>query len=152
MAAPLRFKPQPVDPKHELQKRLADAPNEHGEALLVLYDLLENAHRQGILDLLDGMVSAKDTILATLARYAATPEGIASIRNLLAAAKVLGSIDPEILDHLSGVMANATAAHKREQKPPSLLQLAKRATSEDSRRGLSFVTLILEGLGRSLKE
>jgi hypothetical protein len=48
-------------------------------------------------------------------------------------------------------MTSAIEEHKREQKPPSLFQLAKRATSEDGRRGLSFMTLILAGLGRSLK-
>jgi uncharacterized protein YjgD (DUF1641 family) len=48
-------------------------------------------------------------------------------------------------------MAHATKEHQQEQKPPSLFQLAKRATSEDSRRGLSFMTLVLSGLGKSLK-
>jgi uncharacterized protein YjgD (DUF1641 family) len=151
MAVPLTFTPKPVDHKHELQKRLAAAPNEHAEALLVLWDLLQTAHDQGILDLLDGMVSAKDKIAETVAKYAKTPEGIASIRNLLAAAKVLGAIDPELLDHLSKVIVSATADFKREQQPPSLFALAKRAASEDSRRGLSFVTLILSALGKSLK-
>jgi hypothetical protein len=48
-------------------------------------------------------------------------------------------------------MARATEEHKLEQKPPSLFQLAKRANTEDSRRGLSFMTLILSSLGKSLK-
>jgi hypothetical protein len=48
-------------------------------------------------------------------------------------------------------MASATEEHRREQTPPSLFQLAKRATSEDSRRGLSFMTLMLSSFGRSLK-
>jgi uncharacterized protein YjgD (DUF1641 family) len=48
-------------------------------------------------------------------------------------------------------MTSAAEEHKREQKPPSLFQLARRASSEDSRRGLSFMTLILSSLGRSLK-
>jgi uncharacterized protein YjgD (DUF1641 family) len=151
MAVPLTFKPLPVDPKAELQRRLAAAPVEHGEALLVLWDLLETAHDQGILDLLDGMVSAKDKIAETVAKYANTPEGIASIRNLLAAAKLLGQLDPEILDNLSKVMVDATAEHQKEQNPPSLWTLFRRSTSEDSRRGLSFLTLLLSGLGKSLK-
>ena len=101
MAAPLTFKPLPVDHKKELQKRLEAAPVEHGEALLVLWDLLQTAHDQGILDLLDGMVSAKDTIAITIAKYAKTPEGIAAIRNLLATVKLLGQLDPEVLDKKS---------------------------------------------------
>lgn len=151
MAAPLTFTPQPVDHKRELQKRLEAAPVEHGEALLVLWDLLQTAHDQGILDLLDGMVSAKDTIALTMAKYAKTPEGITSIRNLLTATKILGSIEPEMLESLAKVVESATAEHRQEQKPPSLFALARRAMSEDSRRGLSFMTLVLAALGRSLK-
>ena len=151
MAAPLTFTPLPVDHKKELQKRLDAAPVAHGEALLVLWDLLQTAHDQGILDLLDGMVSAKDTIALTIAKYAKTPEGVASIRNLLTAAKILGSIEPETLESLAKVVESATAEHKRETKPPGLFALAKRATGEDSRRGLSFMTLMLAALGKSLK-
>ena len=151
MAAPLTFTPNPVDHKKELQRRLEAAPVEHGEALLVLWDLLQTAHDQGILDLLDGMVSAKDTIAITIAKYAKTPEGIAAVRNLLTAAKILGSIDPDMLDSVARVMESATAEQKQETKPPGMFALAKRAASEDSRRGLSFVTLILAELGRSLK-
>lgn len=151
MAAPIKFTPQPVDPKKELQRRLDAAPVEHGEALLVLWDLLQTAHDQGILDLLDGMVSAKDTIAITVAKYAKTPEGIASIRNLLTAAKLLGQLDPEVLGNLSRVMAKAYTDHEAETTPPSLWALFRRATSGESRKALSFMTLILQGLGRSLK-
>ncbi len=151
MAAPITFKPLPVDPKRELQKRLEAAPVEHGEALLVLWDLLQTAHEQGILDLLDGMVSAKDKIALTVAKYAKTPEGITSIRNLLTAVKILGSLEPEMLENVAKVVDSATAEHKQELKPPGLFVLARRAVSEDSRRGLSLMTLILAGLGKSLK-
>jgi uncharacterized protein YjgD (DUF1641 family) len=151
MAVPLTFKPAPVDAKLELQRRLDAAPLQHGEALLVLWDLLETAHNQGILDLLDGMVSAKDKITETVAKYANTPEGISGVRNLLTAAKILASVDPELLDRLSAAVTQAGAEHKQEKEPPSLLQLTRRATSEDSRRGLSFATLVLSNLGKSLK-
>jgi hypothetical protein len=42
--------------------------------------------------------------------------------------------------------------HQQETKSPSLFQLARRANTEDSRRGLSFLTLILSSLGRALKD
>jgi uncharacterized protein YjgD (DUF1641 family) len=151
MAIPLRFKPLPVDPKRELQRQLEAAPTEHAEALLVLWNLLETAHQKGILDLVDGMIGAKDTIADTIARYASTPEGIAGIRNLLVAVKIAGSIDPEMLDRLAPVFASATVEHKQEKTPPSLWRIFRRTASEDGRRGLSFVTLLLSGLGRALK-
>jgi uncharacterized protein YjgD (DUF1641 family) len=151
MAKPIAFKPITVDFKADLQRRLEKAPDEHAAALLAAYDVLEAAYDEGLLDILHGMIASKDTIITTLSRFAREPEGIAGIRNLLTAAKILTELDPEVLDRVSKVMAKATEEHKHEQTPPTLFQLAKRANSEDSRRGLSFMTMVLSGLGRSLK-
>ena len=151
MAKPIAFKPVTVDFKADLVRRLEKAPEEHAAALLAAYNVLEAAHDEGLLDILHGMIASKDTIISTLARFAAEPGGVAGIRNLLTAAKILTELDPEVLDHVSKAMAQATAEYKVEQKPPSLFQLAKRANSEDSRRGLSFMTLVLSSLGKSLK-
>ena len=151
MAKPIAFKTAPVDFKADLQRRLEKAPEEHAAALLAAYNVLEAAYDEGLLDILHGMIASRDTIVTTLARFASQPEGITGIRNLLTAAKILTELDPEVLDHVSRAMARATEEHKLEQKPPSLFQLAKRANTEDSRRGLSFLTLILSSLGRSLK-
>ena len=151
MAKPIAFKPITVDFKADLVRRLEKAPDEHAAALLAAYDVLEAAYDEGLLDILHGMIASKDKIITTLSRYASQPEGIAGIRNLLTAAKILTELDPEVLDRVSKAMTSATEEHKREQKPPSLFQLAKRATSEDSRRGLSFLTIALSSLGRSLK-
>jgi uncharacterized protein YjgD (DUF1641 family) len=152
MANPIAFKPITVDFKADLQKKLAKAPDEHAAALLAAYDVLEAAHDQGLLDIMHGMIESKDTIITKLSEYAALPGGVAGIRNLLTAAKILTELDPEVLEHVSRAMSSATEEQKRETRPPSLWQLAKRATSEDSRRGISFMTLILSSLGRSLKK
>jgi uncharacterized protein YjgD (DUF1641 family) len=151
MAKPVAFKPITVDFKADLQRRLEKAPDEHAAALLAAYDVLEAAYDQGLLDILHGMIASKDTIITTLSRYAKEPEGVAGIRNLLTAAKILTELDPEVLEVVSKAMSNATLEHQKEQKPPSLWQLFQRSTSEDGRRGLSFLTLMLSGLGRSLK-
>src|SRR5271170_1303099 len=151
MAKPIAFKPITVDFKADLVRKLEKAPAEHAEALLLAYDVLEEAHKKGLLDLLHGAIGAKDTIFTTLSKYAAQPEGIAAIRNLLTAAKILTELDPEALGRMMKAITSATREYKEEQKPPSLWQLFRRSTSEDSRRGLSFMTLVLSGLGRSLK-
>jgi uncharacterized protein YjgD (DUF1641 family) len=151
MANPIAFKPITVDFKLDLQRRLEKAPSEHAAAMLQAWDVLEAAHEAGVLDLLHGMLESKDTIINTLSKYASQPEGVAGIRNLLTAAKILTEVDPELLEHISKVMVSAREEHKQERTPPSLFQIAKRANSEDGRRGLSFMTLVLSGLGRSLK-
>jgi uncharacterized protein YjgD (DUF1641 family) len=152
MAQPIAFKPITVDFKADLQRKLEHAPEQHAEALLLAYDVLEAAHREGLLDILHGAIGAKDTLVSTVAKYASQPEGIAAIRNLLTAAKMLTELDPEMLEHVNSVLGNAVREQKQEKKPPSLWQLFKRATSEDGRRGLSFMTMLLTGFGRTLRQ
>jgi uncharacterized protein YjgD (DUF1641 family) len=151
MANPISFKPKAVDPKLELQRRLAAAPNDHAEALLVAFDVLEEAHRQGILDALHGVIGAKDTIVGLLAKYSAEEISVNAIRNLMALGKVLGTLDPEPLSQLSKEMVVAMQAHKAEEKPPSLWQLFRRVNQPEARRGLSFLTLMLGAFGRATK-
>jgi uncharacterized protein YjgD (DUF1641 family) len=149
MANPIAFTPKAVDPKFELQRRLATAPNEHAEALLVAYELLDEAHRQGILDLLHGAIGAKDSLLGTIADYSGQPISVNALRNLLALGKLLGTLDPEPISTFSKVMTSAMEKHREEAEPPTLWRLFKRLLEPDMRRGLSFVTLMLSALGRA---
>ena len=151
MANPIRFESR-VDPRQELRRQLEAAPLEHAEALLVGYDILKTAHANGTLDLINGLVGGRDIIAGKLAEYARLPGGIAIIRNLLAAGKILMAFDPETLDQVSKALITANGQHRAEKKAPSLWQLARRATSEESRRGLSFVTLLLGAIGKGLNE
>ncbi len=151
MANPLAYTPKPVNPKLELQRRLDAAPVEHGEAMLVAWDLLQKAHDEGLLDLIHGLVGAKDVIAGKLAEYAKLPEGVSAIRNLMGLAKLLMVVDPDVLLALTKAFDSASKLHNQEAKTPGLFTLARRATSEDSRRGLSLMTFLLAEVGRSLK-
>ena len=151
MANPLAFKPEPVDPHLELERRLSRAPREHAEALLVVYDILEAAHQNGSLDAVHGLVSARDKIFGRLAEFANTPEGKAGLLNILQLATMLAALDPALVKQLADALEESSAANRREERPPSLWQLFRRATSDDSRRALSFVTLLLSSLGRSFR-
>jgi uncharacterized protein YjgD (DUF1641 family) len=150
MANPIAFQMK-ADPKVDLERRLAVAPREHAEALLVAWDLLQAAHDQGLLDMAHGAVAAKDEIFATLAKYGRTPEGVAAVRNGIALLRVLMSVDPDLLDRLARAAEGAHAEHRREEKAPSLWTLMRRMTCEDSRRGFSFMTLLVSSLGKALK-
>ena len=152
MANPLQYTPKPVNPKLELQRRLDAAPVEHGEALLVAWDLLEKAHDEGLLDLIHGLIGAKDLIAGKIAEYARLPDGVAGIRNLMGMAKLLMILDPDTLLAITKGLETATRQHRQEAKAPGLFTLARRVTSEDSRRSLSLVTLLLAEVGKSLTE
>jgi uncharacterized protein YjgD (DUF1641 family) len=151
MAHAITFKPAPVDYHQELMHRVENAPREHAEALLVLWDTLETAHRQGVLELVQGLIGGKDIITGKLAESASLPESVAAIRNGIALARLLGSVDPEMLQRLARGMENAQKQHKEEDNPPSLWRLFRRSTSPNARRGLSFLTHLLIALGRASK-
>ena len=151
MAQPIAFTPQKADPRTELQRRLAAAPSEHAEALLVAYDLLEEAHKQGILDALHGVVKAKDTIASLVAGFAAEPVNMNALRHVLAVGQMVGGFDPEPISNLAREAYDASVSQRRESRPPSLWQLFKRMNHPDTRRGLSFVTSMLGALGRAWK-
>ena len=125
------------------ERRLAAAPLEHAEAILVAFDLLEEAHSQGLLDMLHGAVGSKDAIFGKIAEYAREPVNLQALRNLLILGKLLGSIDPEALSHL--------AAPRAEKDPPSLWGILRQMRSRDGRRGLSIAVKFLSSLGRSAK-
>lgn len=150
MANPIPYRPASVEPSTERQNELASALRQHNEALLAAWDLLETAHDEGILDTLQGAIYAKDTIFGTVAQYAKQQESINALRNGIALMKILGSMDPAILEGVAKAMADASEEHRNEERPPSLWKLIRRINSEESRRGLSFLTLVLAGLGRSM--
>jgi uncharacterized protein YjgD (DUF1641 family) len=151
MANPLPYVTRKADPRTELQRRLAEAPTEHAEALLVAYDLLGEAHRQGLLHALHGAVRAKDTIVSELARYAADPVAINALRHVIAVGKMVGSFDPEPISSLAREAYTAMETHKQETEPPSMWQLFRRISHKDTRRGLAFLTAMLGALGRATR-
>jgi uncharacterized protein YjgD (DUF1641 family) len=150
VANPIAFQPK-ADPRINLQRRLEAAPAEHAEALLVVWDLLQAAHDQGLLDTAHGLVTAKDTLLGKLAEAAKGPEGVAAIRNGIALMKVVAAVDPDVVDCLVKAITAASAEQKEEVEPPSLWEIVKRAMSADSRRAMSFMTLALGNVGKALK-
>ena len=145
MANPIAFTPLPYDPKEGLMRRLEAAPREHAEALLVAYDLLQEAHDQGILDALHGMVHAKDAIVGHIAEGARVQESVDALRNLIAAGKILGAIEPETMSCIAAAMS--TAGKKTPDEPLSLWGLYKKVSSREGRRGLSVVVELLAALG-----
>ncbi len=151
MAHPITFKPQPVDYHKELMQRVETAPREHAEALLVAWDLLQTSHDQGILELAQGLIGGKDIIAGKLAEAASVPESVTAIRNGIALARILGSLDPDMLQRLAQGFDKASKEHQEEKEPPSLWTLFRRSTSRDARRGLSFLTSLLVALGRAAK-
>jgi uncharacterized protein YjgD (DUF1641 family) len=151
MARPIALEVAPRDPREELRVKLEQAPIDHAQALLAGYEVLQLLHERGILDILRGMLAARDELLDTLVAEVDKPAVIRAVRNLFFWRRTLGQLEPSsfttIFKAIPEGLARATAP--RDQ-PPNLFGLARRAVSKDSLRGLAAGIDFLETFGRQL--
>ena len=151
MAQPIPLEIPPRNPRAELQSRLEHAPDDHAEAVLAAYEVLQQLHNRGELEIMRGALAASDEILEIVVDDVKTPEAIRAIRNLLFWRQILGSIEPEwfkgIFQAIPEGIAKATA--ERDQ-PVTLFGLLRRFTSKDSLRGLAAAMDFLQAFGRHL--
>ena len=133
----------PVDSRADLVRRVEQAPIEHAEAVLATYDLLQRLHEKGLLDLLNGLLSAGDTVVEHVVDVVSSKEMVTALRIGLIFSNLLNSIDA---DALHAVVAGAG------KETPSLLALGKQATSKDARRGLATAVGLLNLFGAALNK
>ena len=151
MAQPIPLEIPPRNPRAELRSRLELAPEEHAEAVLAAYDVLQELHSRGVLEIMRGALAASDDILEKVVDNVRTPEAIRAIRNLLFWRQILGAIEPEwfkgVFQAIPEGIAQATA---ERDKPVSLFGLLRRFTNKDSLRGLAAAVDFLQAFGRHL--
>jgi len=151
MAQPIPLEIPPRNPRAELLSRLKQAPDEHAEAVLAAYEVLQELHNRGVLEIARGALAASDELLEKVVDNVKTPEAIRAIRNLLFWRQVLGSIEPEwfkgVFQAIPEGIAQATA--EREQ-PVSFFSLLRRLMNKDSLRGLAAAVDFLQAFGRHL--
>jgi uncharacterized protein YjgD (DUF1641 family) len=151
MAQPIPLEIPPRNPRAELQSRLEHAPEEHAEAVLAAYEVLQELHHRGVLEIMRGALAASDELLEKVVDGAKTPESIRAIRNLLFWRQILGSIEPEWFKGLFMAIPEgiAQATAERDQ-PVSFFSLLRRIASKDSLRGLAAAVDFLQAFGRHL--
>jgi uncharacterized protein YjgD (DUF1641 family) len=151
MAQPIPLEIPSRNPRAELQSRLENAPQEHAEAVLAAYEVLQELHNRGVLEIMRGALAASDELLEKVVDNAKTPEAIRAIRNLFLLQRILGSIEPEwfegVVQAIPEGIAQATA--ERDQ-PVGFFSLLRRLTSKDSLRGLAAAVDFLQAFGRHL--
>ena len=111
----------PRNSRDDLIGKLEQGPVEHAEAVLAAYDLLQRLHEKGLIDLLNGLLSAGDTVLDRVVDVISSKEMVTALRITLILGDLLSSIDP---DKLRVVVSNA------RQEAPSLLTIGKQAVSK----------------------
>jgi len=151
MSQPIPLDLPARDPRTELQARLQNAPLEHAEALLSAYEVLQGLHDRGVFELLRGALGSSDKVIEIIVEAAKTPESIRGIRNTLILAKILGTIEPELVEGFARSLPEAIALTKaHESEPPGLWNVLKQFRNRNFRRGLVLVNSMLEAFGRNL--
>jgi uncharacterized protein YjgD (DUF1641 family) len=151
MAQPIPLELPAREPRAELQTRLQNAPAAHAEALLAAYEVLQGLHDRGALELMRGALGSSDKVIEILVEASKTPESIRGIRNIIILAKILGTVQPELIEGFARSVPEALAETKAcDPKPPGFWGILKQFGNRDFRRGLVLVNSMLQAFGRNL--
>lgn len=151
MARPIGLEVAPRDPREELRKRLDQAPAQHAEALLESYELLQQLHDHGVLRLLRGALGSGDMLLETAVNAAKSDEAIRALRNAITLARMLGTINPDLLQGYAFAVNEALSRQKSFVEPPGLFKLLSQLRHPELRRGMALINNFLEALGSEPK-
>jgi len=147
MARPIQLDFPARDRQAELRAHLAEVPIKYAEAIEDFLELIELLHSKNVLSTLRGAVGAGDDIISRLAKAAAQEESIRVMRNLLALGKILGKLDPELIEEIGQSippqMMDRTA--RRNMDTPSFWKIARTFWSSPARRNLLLLGVILAG-------
>ena len=152
MAQPIPLQLPPRDPREELRKRLDQAPIAHAEALLDSYELLQQLHDHGVFELLRGAFSASDKLIETAVDASKSDESVRAIRNAMILGKLLGSINPDVLQCVATAASETMGCYDKPIiEPPGLLSLLAQFSHKELRRSMALLNKFLESLGNQIK-
>lgn len=151
MARPISLELPPRNPREELLRRLEEAPIEHAEALLDSYELLQQLHDQGVLALLRGALGASDKLVGAAVESARSDEAVRTLRNAIILTKMLGSINPDVLQGLAIAVGETLGSYKKPViEPPGLFSLLNQFRHQELRRSIALINRFLETLGNQI--
>jgi uncharacterized protein YjgD (DUF1641 family) len=152
MARPISLELLPRDPRKELRTRLEQAPVAHAEALLDSYELLQQLHDHGVFELLRGALGAGDKLIETAVDAAKSDESVRAIRNAIILGKILGSINPDVLQGVAIAVGETLGCYERPiVEPPGLFSLLSQFRHKELRRSMALVNKFLDVLGNQIK-
>jgi uncharacterized protein YjgD (DUF1641 family) len=124
MAQGIPFAPPPRDPREELIRKLDKAPQEHAEALLDSYDILQLLRDKGILELTKGVLGSGEKVLEVLTKTLETEEAISLLRNLIILVKLVGGLNPEVLEEVQTALTHSVQRARNQNLRGSFMSCA----------------------------
>jgi uncharacterized protein YjgD (DUF1641 family) len=142
----------PRDPREELRKRLEEAPVKHAEALLDSCELLGKLHEHDIFELLRGALGASDKLIEVAVDAAKSDEAIRAIRNAMILGKILGAINPDVLQSVAVAVGETLGCYEKPIiEPPGLFSLLVQFSHTELRRSMALLNKFVESLGNQIK-
>jgi uncharacterized protein YjgD (DUF1641 family) len=152
MALPIALEIPPRDPRSELMARLEQAPVDHAEALLEGYELLQEMHDRQVFEVLRGALGAGDKLAQSAAGVVESPQTVTALRNLVILAKMLGAMNPDVVQAFASAASETLGSEKKPViEPPGLLSLLAQFRRRELRRSIALINRFLESLGRQLR-
>src|ERR1035438_5037653 len=140
MARPITLELAPGHPREELRKRLEQAPITHAEALLDSYELLQQLHDRGVFELLRGALGASDKLIETAVDAAKSDESVRAIRKAIILGKMLGAINPEVLQCVALAASETLGCYEKPViEPPGIFSLLSQFRHKELRRSIALV-------------
>ncbi len=133
----------------QLVRKVGEQKAPHADAIEAAYGVLEELYQHGILSLMHGMVAGGGDIISRLSEGAASPEAVRAMRNLLSLSKILGRVNPEILDRLLQQLPEKPEL-ALPVKPVGVWGIIKAVASPDTRRGLAGAFAFAGAFGKAL--
>jgi uncharacterized protein YjgD (DUF1641 family) len=131
----------PPDSRLDLVRRIESAPREHAEAVLEAYDLLQRLHDTGALDLVNGLLSAENTVIAKVTDVVSSKQAVTALRIAMILGSALTSIDADRVH---------AAVKEAETRTPSLWKLFRTACSKEVRKAAGLSLSLAQIFGASL--
>jgi uncharacterized protein YjgD (DUF1641 family) len=131
----------PPDSRLDLVRRIESAPREHAEAVLEAYDVLQRLHDTGALALVNGLLSAENTVIDKVTDVVSSKQAVTALRIAMILGSALTSIDAD------RVHAAVTEA---ETRTPSLWKLLRTACSKEVRKAAGLALSLAQIFGASL--
>lgn len=152
MARPIPLELPVRDARDELRERLEQAPLNHAEALLDSYELLQQLHDGGVFDLLRGGMSASGKLMETLVEAGKSEESVRAMRNAVILAKMLGAINPDLLQAVATAVGDTLGSERKPViEPPGLFSLLSQFRHKELRRSVALINRFLDALGNQLR-
>jgi uncharacterized protein YjgD (DUF1641 family) len=131
----------PPDSRLDLVRRIESAPREHAEAVLEAYDVLQRLHDTGALALVNGLLSAENTVIDKVSDVVSSKQAVTVLRIAMILGGALTSIDADSVH---------VAVAEAEKRTPSLWQILRTACSKEVRKALGLGVALARIFGASL--